>query len=100
VFLQAGVTFDYGDLSAPPPNTQTTLEQAPPCRTNSGGEISGTSCIVFNSRGIPLDGDGNITGNSALYITDGTGTYGVTLSATPLVRLWWTKASSSQWIQR
>ena len=100
VYLQSGVTFDYGNLSSPPLNTQITLQQSPPCKTRTGSDISGTSCIIFSSRGIPLDGDGNITGNSALYITDGTGTYGVTLSATPLVRLWWTKASDEGWIQR
>jgi len=106
VYLQAGVEFDYGALSSPPPNTQTTLAQAAPCRTgssagpSSGSDISGSSCILFNSRGIPVDANGNITGNSALYITDGTTTYGVTLSATPLVRIWWSKASSAQWIQR
>ena len=106
VYLQSGVTFDYGALTSPPLNTQTTLAQAPPCRVGSsagpsgGSDISGTSCIVFNSRGIPVDPNGNITGNSALYITDGTSTYGVTLSATPLVRLWWSKASANGWVQR
>ena len=106
VYLQSGVTFDYGALSTPPPNTQTTLAQAAPCRVGSsagpsgGSDISGTACILFNSRGIPVDANGNITGNSALYITDGTSTYGVTLSATPLVRLWWSKASGNGWIQR
>jgi len=106
LYLQSGIVFDYGAISTPPLNTQTTLAQAAPCRTGSdgtpasGSDMSGTSCILFNSRGIPVDADGNITGNSALYITDGTSTYGVTLSATPLVRLWWSKASSAQWIQR
>jgi prepilin-type N-terminal cleavage/methylation domain-containing protein len=100
VYLQTGVSFGYGNLTTPPDDTQSTLQQAPACKTDSGTDISGTSCIVFNSRGIPLDGSGNITGNSALYITDGTGTYGVTLSATPLIRLWWTKATAAEWIQR
>lgn len=100
VYLQSGIVFDYGAISTPPLNTQATLAQAPPCRTDSGSDISGTSCILFNSRGIPVDAGGTVTGNSALYITDGTSTYGVTLSATPLVRLWWSKASSAEWIQR
>jgi prepilin-type N-terminal cleavage/methylation domain-containing protein len=100
VYLQAGIEFDYGAISSPPPNTQATLAQAPPCKTRTGSDISGTSCIIFNSRGIPVDTSGGITGNSALYITDGTSTYGVTLSATPLVRLWWSKATANGWIQR
>jgi type II secretory pathway pseudopilin PulG len=100
VGLQSGVAFGYGGLSTPPPNTQSSIGQAPACKTKTGTDISGTSCIIFNSRGIPVDGSGNITGNSALYVTDGSGTYGVTLSATPLIRLWWTKASTVQWVQR
>jgi prepilin-type N-terminal cleavage/methylation domain-containing protein len=100
VYLQSGVTFGYGNLTAAPTDTQSTLAQAPPCKTDSGDDISGTSCIVFNSRGIPLDSSGNITGNSALYVTDGIGTYGVTLSATPLIRLWWTRATAAEWSQR
>ncbi|HUR32724.1 MAG TPA: hypothetical protein VM032_02960 [Vicinamibacterales bacterium] len=98
--LQSGVAFGFGGLTTPPLNTQTTLAQAPNCKTRTGTDISGTSCIVFNSRGIPIDGSGNITGESALYVTDGAGTYGVTLSATPLVRLWWTKAGAAKWIPR
>jgi len=100
VYLQSGIVFDYGAISAPPLNTQATLAQAPLCKTDTGSDISSTSCILFNSRGIPVDANGSPTGNSALYITDGTSTYGITLSATPLVRLWWSKASSAQWIQR
>jgi Tfp pilus assembly protein FimT len=100
VKLQQGVTFGYGSLTTPPSNTQSAIGQSGACRTKTGTAISGTACIVFNSRGIPLDGSGNVTGESALYVTDGTGIYGVTLSATPLVRLWWTKASGATWIQR
>ena len=73
---------------------------SPPCKTKTGTDIANTSCVVFNSRGIPVDGSGNITGESGLYVTDGVGTYGVTLSATPLVRLWWTRADEAQWVQR
>lgn len=100
VALQAGVDFGFGNITTPPTGTQATLAQAPPCKTNTGTDISGTACIVFNSRGIPLDGSGNITGNSALYLSDDTSTYGVTISQTPLVRLWWTKADSNGWIER
>lgn len=98
--LQRDVSFGFGSLTAPPANTQATLAQAPLCKTYQGNDISNTSCIVFNSRGIPLDGSGNITGDSALYLTDGTGTYGVTLSQTPLIRLWWTRADAANWIER
>ena len=87
-------------LSSPPPNTQANLLQAPACLDNGGAAIGNTACVLFNSRGIPIDGSGNITGNSALYLSDGTATYGITLSATPLIRLWWSKADEAKWVKR
>jgi prepilin-type N-terminal cleavage/methylation domain-containing protein len=100
VNIQTGVNFGYGSLTTPPPDTQSSIGQSPACKTNSGSDIGGTACIVFNSRGIPVTGTGSVTGNSALYVTDGLGTYGVTVSATPLVRLWWTPATSANWKHR
>lgn len=98
--LSSGVAFGFGALSTPPPNTQTTIGQAAQCRDNANNPISGTACIVFNSRGIPVDSSGSPTGGNAIYITDGVATYGVTMSATPLVRLWWTPATSAHWVHR
>lgn len=98
--LQTGVSFGYGDIATAPPSTQSSLSMSPACKTTTNSDISNTSCIVFNSRGIPVDGSGNITGNSALYLSDGTATYGITLSATPLIRLWWSKADEAQWVKR
>ncbi len=100
VTLQTGVNFGFGAIAAPPPSTQSSLAMAPPCKTRTGTDISNTSCIIFNSRGIPIDGTGNITGNSALYVTDGAATWGITLSATPLIRLWWSKADEAKWVKR
>lgn len=100
VTLQSGVDFGYGGLATPPINTQSAIGQAPACKTNTGSDTTGTACITFNSRGIPIDSSGGPTGNSALYVTDGTSTYGVTLSATPLIRLWWTQAGTAKWVQR
>lgn len=98
--LNSGVQFGFGALTAPPPNTQNALGLSPPCLDAAGNNIANTSCIVFNSRGIPVDGSGNTTGGSALYLTDGAGTYGVTISATPLVRLWWSPATTVAWAHR
>jgi Tfp pilus assembly protein FimT len=98
--LSTGVQFGYGSLNTPPPNTQLAIGQSPACTNDAGTTISNTSCIIFNTRGIPVTSTGAITGNSGLYITDGVGTYAVTLSATPLIRLWWTKASAAKWIKR
>ena len=32
--------------------------------------IANTACVVFNSRGIPIDADGRPYGNTAFYVTD------------------------------
>lgn len=96
-----GVSFGYGSIGTPPPDTQSAMGQAPACTSNTGSPVSNTSCIVFNSRGIPIDpANATPTGDSALYLTDGTTTYGITLSATPLIRLWATRAGAAEWVHR
>lgn len=95
-----GVTFGFGSLAAPPPNTQAAIAQAPPCTDNAANNIAGTSCIVFNSRGIPIDAAGSPMSGNAFYITDGTGVYATTLTATPMIRLWWSPASGAVWAQQ
>lgn len=96
--LSSGVDFGFGTLAAPPPNTQDAISQAAPCRDDEGTVISGTACVVFNSRGIPVEANGAPTGNTAFYVTDhSTGVYAVTLSATPLIRLWWSPAATTAW---
>jgi len=99
VKTSTGVAFGFGALAAPPPNTQVAIAQSPPCTDNGGNNIANTSCIVFNSRGIPIDGAGSPTGGNAFYITDGTGVYATTLTATPLARLWWSPADAAAWVQ-
>ena len=98
--LSDNVSFGSGSVSSPPANTQTSLGQAGACLNNSGTAIGNTSCVVFNSRGIPVDSTGAPTGNTAFYVTDGTGVYGITISATPLVRLWWSPATQTSWVKR
>lgn len=99
--LSTGVDFGFGGVGAPPPNTQAALGQAPACRDNGGAVIPNTACVVFNSRGIPIDpATGAPQGNTAFYVSDGVTVYGVTLSATPLIRLWWSPAHSAAWVHK
>lgn len=92
-------TFGYGIVSTPPPNTQATIALAPPCKTDAGADIANTACIVFNSRGVPVDSTGAPTAVDALYLTDNTAVYGVTISATGLVRLWRTQPQATpSWV--
>jgi prepilin-type N-terminal cleavage/methylation domain-containing protein len=100
VRLSGGVAFGLGGISVPPPNTQVAIGQSDVCQDDDGNDIGNTACIVFNSRGIPVDAVGSPTGRNALYVTDGTGVYGTTLTATPLVRLWWSPAGRDAWVEQ
>ena len=86
--LSNGVAFTFGAVGTPPPNTQPVVAQAPVCLDKDLNAIAGTACIVFNSRGIPVDNTGTPTNNDALYVTDGTKVGAVTLSAAGLVTVW------------
>lgn len=99
--LSPGVTFGYGSLSTPPPNTQASIGLSPACRDADGNAIAGTACIVFNSRGFPIDpSTGTPAGGNALYITNGIGVHAVTVTSTPLIRFWWSPAHTAAWIEQ
>lgn len=87
-FLSQNVTYSFGVVGTAPPNTQGVIAQSPPCKNNAGtADIVNTACIIFNSRGLPIDNAGQpfVYG---LYVTDGTAVYGITVSATGTVRTW------------
>ena len=92
--LSNGVNFGFGSISSPPPNTQASIAQAAACQTdaqtvaNAAGNVANTACIVFNSRGVPVDSTNTPTGNGALYINDGASAQSVTVGATGLIRGW------------
>jgi prepilin-type N-terminal cleavage/methylation domain-containing protein len=95
--LSSTVTFSVGPVLTAPPNTQATIEQAPACMNTAATPvaISGTACIIFNSRGLPIDSTGSPYGNDAIYLTDGSAVYGVTVAATGFIRLWRTNSASA-----
>ena len=90
--LSSTVVFGYGPVTTPPPNTQTTIDQSPACLDNASppAAIANTSCIIFNSRGIPIDSTGSPTGLNAIYVNDGIAVYGITIAATGFIRTWQT----------
>jgi prepilin-type N-terminal cleavage/methylation domain-containing protein len=101
--LSHGVTFGFGALGTPPPDTQPAIDFSPECRVGVNGAsaaIADTACVTFNSRGVPVDDDGVPFGANGLYLTDGIGVYATTVTATPLVRFWWSKASAAAWVKR
>ena len=98
--MPTGVRFGFGTLATPPPNTQAAITQSTACTDNGGADIANTACILFNSRGIPIDALGAPLGGNAFYVTDGTGVRVTTVTATPLIREWWSPAHSAQWIRQ
>ena len=98
--LSTGVSYGFIVANAPP-NTQVAIAQAPACRNDAGEVIGNTACIIFNSRGVPVDSAGAPIATDALYITDGTNVYAVTAAATGLTRLWKTQAAvTAVWAQQ
>jgi prepilin-type N-terminal cleavage/methylation domain-containing protein len=101
--LSNTVSFGYSPATTPPSNTQTTIGQADNCYNNASppAAVASTACVIFNSRGIPVDRSGNPTGSYAIYINDQSFIYGVTVSATGFIRLWRTNYSASpSWSQQ
>ena len=91
------VSFGYGPVATPPANTQTTIGQAPLCKNNASPpvDVANTACVVFNSRGIPIDSTGSPFGDDAIYVTDGSAVYGITVAATGFIRVWRTNSAST-----
>jgi Tfp pilus assembly protein FimT len=93
--LSTGVSFGFGAVGTAPPATQTTIAQASECLDDMGVAIANTACIMFNSRGVPIDNTLASTGADALYVTDGTAVFGVTVAATGMVRMWRTPPAAT-----
>ena len=97
--LSQGVTFGYGSLTSAP-SGMASLSQAPLClQDDLVATYSNTACIMFNSRGIPVDSTGTPTPDDALYVTDGNSVTGVTVVATGLTKVWRSDASGTIWNQ-
>jgi Tfp pilus assembly protein FimT len=96
--LSSRVSFGFGSVSTAPPNTQTTIGQAPVCQDDTGHDIANTACVIFNTRGVPVDATGAPIVD-ALYLTDASAVYGVTVSASGMVRMWRTPPRSTpSWV--
>jgi prepilin-type N-terminal cleavage/methylation domain-containing protein len=93
--LSSTVSYSYGPVSTPPLNTQTTIGQAPLCKSDTNTDVANTACVVFNSRGIPVDSTDSPYGNDAVYVTDNTSVYGITVAATGFIRTWQTRYQST-----
>ena len=94
--LSQNVNLSFGVVATAPTNTQAIIGQAPTCKNDLGVDIAGTACVIFNSRGLPIDSAGLTPAEvPALYLTDGTAVYGVTVSKTGMVRSWRTPPTAT-----
>jgi len=90
-------TFGLGSVATAPPNTQGAIGQAGQCLDNASPPVAidNTACVIFNSRGVPIDTANAPTAEYALYITDGGAVLASTISATGAIRMWRTSATST-----
>ena len=100
-YLSSYVIFGYASVGAPPGGTQPTIGQAPACTADDGTAIANTACVMFNSRGVPVDVTLAPTSVDAVYLTDvpSTAVYAVTVAATGMIRSWQTpSAATPTWV--
>jgi type II secretory pathway pseudopilin PulG len=95
--LSPNVSFGFAGIAAPPPNTQPVIGQAQTCLDAADQPITGTACIVFNSRGVPIDGTNAPTPTGAYYMSDGATVFGVTTTTGGMVQLWRSNLTGSAW---
>ena len=96
--LSQGVTFGFGSLSTGPTPGQTTIAQAAQCRNDANtSDIGNTACIVFNSRGIPIDSSNSPIATGAFYVTNTSVVNAVTVSATGSIQAWSSPKTSVHW---
>ena len=73
VLLSNGTTFSFGSITTP---------------AGSQSVIQNTGQILFNSRSLPIDGLGASTGEYAIYITNDSNRYAVSVYASGRVAVW------------
>jgi type II secretory pathway pseudopilin PulG len=96
--LAQGDTFGFGTLASGPTPGQPTPSQAGACLDNSNASLgANTACIVFNSRGIPIDATNSPVATGAFYLTNGAVVNVVTVSATGSMQTWSSPADTAYW---
>jgi type II secretory pathway pseudopilin PulG len=97
--LAQGDTFGFNGLATGPTPGQAAIAQAAGCLNNANAAVGGnTACIVFNSRGVPIDATTLAPiATGAFYLTNGVVVDGVTISATGSIQSWSSPKSSASW---
>lgn len=97
--LARGNTFGFSTLASGPTPGQANIAQAGQCLDNGGNALANTACVLFNSRGIPVDPNTLApTATGAFYLTNGKVVTAVTVSGTGSIQTWTTPISSPHWM--
>lgn len=87
--------FGAGPAALPPPNSQAAVAQPAPCLDNAGDPIAGTSCVLFNSRGLPITSAGVPTTTQVMYLRGPTGVFAIVIGAAGQMQVWRTTLNAS-----
>jgi prepilin-type N-terminal cleavage/methylation domain-containing protein len=92
--------FSAGAINTPPPNSQIVFGQPTECLNNAGAPIANTSCVIFNSRGVPIDSTGAPTPAAVIYMNGPTAVYGIVVSSTSQLAMWRIAPGGGTWVQK
>jgi prepilin-type N-terminal cleavage/methylation domain-containing protein len=92
--------FSAGAINTPPPNSQIVFGQPTECLNNAGAPIANTSCVIFNSRGVPIDSTGAPTPAAVIYMNGPTAVYGIVVSSTSQLAMWRISPGGGTWSQK
>lgn len=92
--------FSSGAVTAAPPNSQVAVGQPTACLTNAGVAINGTSCVLFNSRGIPIVSTGAPSPAAVIYLNGPTAVFAVVVSSTSQLAMWRIPPAGLTWAQK
>lgn len=92
--------FSNGAIVTPPPNSQAVVGQPTACLNDAGVAIANTSCIIFNSRGVPIDSVGAPTAAAVIYLSGPTAVYGVVVGSTSQLAMWRISPTGTTWAQK
>ena len=92
--------FGSGSITTPPPSSQAAVGQPPLCRDDAGSAVTGTACVIFNSRGVPVDHTGAPAANSVIYLSGPTAVYAIVVSSTSQMQVWRVSPGGGTWVQK
>lgn len=100
-YLSTDGRFGSGIVTTPPPNSQAALAQPAVCLADDGTAIANTSCLFFNSRGLPVSSAGVPVTTQVLYLRGPSGVFAVVLGSTGQQQVWRsTLTSTGVWRQQ